>query len=568
MAKHPIFIFTTSLSLSSLSLLLLVVVFLDISFASAVGDSCQKDDHMGCKYYKPYKSWYCTTSDWIQTNCAKMCGFCDPVNGNWGAFGAYGACSRPCGGGSKARSRSCNNPAPSNGGAPCAGNNEEQVPCNPAACPVCQKDDHKCHHFEPFKSTFCPNNVWVKTNCADMCGLCTTKTMSPVHGNWGKWGDWSNCSKTCGNGQKNRSRECNIPAPMHGERSCDGNATEIDVCKDRECPVDGSWGSWGNYTSCSRTCGGGIQTWKRVCDNPPPSNGGRSCEGYGTQCRQCNTQMCQGDVCGKQYKPAETCAIGIYIFNGENAEEGEWPWQVAIRKNRNAVHPYCGGTLITDNIVLTAAHCFKAELSRKKPKAFRYWVRVGDHDVTRKDPQEEDIRAKKIIIHEQYNYPKDNDIALIVLSKKVTLKGRVQVACLPMTNNPPVPQTNDNDRKMAECYITGWGAMYQNKTQPDILQKLKVPLCNQQDCSDKYGIEHPDVPDIVRDYHICAGGENDKDACQGDSGGPLVCRKSQDQFVVRGVTSFGTRVCAKGLPTVYTNVFHYMDWINKNINAN
>ena len=57
-----------------------------------------------------------------------------------------------------------------------------------------------------------------------------------VHGNWGTWGTWSDCSKTCGNGQNNRTRECNNPAPMHGGRNCDGNMTEVDVCKDKECP--------------------------------------------------------------------------------------------------------------------------------------------------------------------------------------------------------------------------------------------------------------------------------------------------------------------------------------------
>ena len=91
-----------------------------------------------------------------------------------------------------------------------------------------------------------------------------------------------------------------------------------------------------------------------------------------------------------------------------------------------------------------------------------------------KPAQEEDIRAKKIIIHEQYIWPKDNDIALIVLSKKVSLKDRVQVACLPMTDNPTVPQTNYDDQKMAECYTTGWGYINNDKKRANILQELEV----------------------------------------------------------------------------------------------
>ena len=57
-----------------------------------------------------------------------------------------------------------------------------------------------------------------------------------VDGNWGKWGNWTICSKTCGEGLKNRTRECNNPTPMFGGKSCDGNSTDVDRCKDRECP--------------------------------------------------------------------------------------------------------------------------------------------------------------------------------------------------------------------------------------------------------------------------------------------------------------------------------------------
>jgi len=336
-------------------------------------------------------------------------------------------------------------------------------------------------------------------------------------------------------------------------------------------PVHGSWGSWGTYSSCSKTCGGGTQIRTRVCDNPSPSNGGRSCRNDGKildigHSKQCNSRSCLGDVCGKQahkpiYQPSIIACIASYIFNGENAEEGEWPWQVALRKDPSHTFPFCGGTLIGDNIVLTAAHCFD---NNPNPSPSNYWVRVGDHNVKKKnDTQEEDIRAKRIIIHEKYIYPKDNDIALIVLNKKVTLKDKVQVACLPMTDN-------DNDCNV--CYVTGWGTMNRNNDQPDILQKLKVPMYNQEKCRNKYIEEYPRVKDVVRDYHLCAGvEEKGKAACRGDSGGPLVCTKSKDpegRFVIRGLTSFGTKKCAQGVPTVFTNVFYYKDWIIKHMNAN
>ena len=60
--------------------------------------------------------------------------------------------------------------------------------------------------------------------------------MFVVHGNWGKWGNWSECSKTCGDGEKTRSRVCNDPAPMHGGIDCKGDTVQKDSCKIKECP--------------------------------------------------------------------------------------------------------------------------------------------------------------------------------------------------------------------------------------------------------------------------------------------------------------------------------------------
>ena len=57
-----------------------------------------------------------------------------------------------------------------------------------------------------------------------------------VDGNWGLWGNWSDCSKTCGEGLKNRTRKCNNPEPMYGGRSCDGSSADVGVCIDKECP--------------------------------------------------------------------------------------------------------------------------------------------------------------------------------------------------------------------------------------------------------------------------------------------------------------------------------------------
>jgi len=95
-----------------------------------------------------------------------------PVNGNWGAFGAYSACSRSCGGGSLVRNRTCDNPAPSNGGAPCAGSNQDLVPCGTAPCNVACDDHESCGNYERYKRIYCRADDWMRTNCPKMCGLC------------------------------------------------------------------------------------------------------------------------------------------------------------------------------------------------------------------------------------------------------------------------------------------------------------------------------------------------------------------------------------------------------------
>ena len=62
--------------------------------------------------------------------------------------------------------------------------------------------------------------------------------------------------------------------------------------------VNGGYSDWGPYSMCSKTCGGGVQTRKRTCTNPPPANGGKDCSGLGSDAtsRECNNHICQGKI--------------------------------------------------------------------------------------------------------------------------------------------------------------------------------------------------------------------------------------------------------------------------------
>lgn len=114
------------------------------------------------------------------------------VNGNWSKWQEWGLCSSSCGSGFQFRFRSCDNPAPSNGGKFCPGNDVQSQLCNVQSC--------------------------------------------PVDGNWSTWTEWTLCSKVCNGGEQTRSRECNNPAPQHGGNDCSGDKRETRPCNLFACP--------------------------------------------------------------------------------------------------------------------------------------------------------------------------------------------------------------------------------------------------------------------------------------------------------------------------------------------
>ena len=161
-------------------------------------------------------------------------------------------CSVTCGGGTQSRTRTCTNPAPAHGGAECQGQKTESQNCNTDEC--------------------------------------------PVDGGWSEFGEWSECSAACGGGTQSRTRSCTNPAPAHGGTDCQGLKTESQNCNTDECPVDGGWSEFGEWSECSATCGGGIQSRTRSCTNPVRAHGGTDCEGVGKENQSCNTQKCPGNI--------------------------------------------------------------------------------------------------------------------------------------------------------------------------------------------------------------------------------------------------------------------------------
>ncbi|KAH3719495.1 coadhesin-like isoform X2 [Dreissena polymorpha] len=127
--------------------------------------------------------------------------------------------------------------------------------------------------------------------CASTCGHCQSSTQSTpgVHSNdlWSTWTGFTACSVTCGQGYKQRYRRC-----MTGSGSCYGSSTENQMCDMGQCHVDGHWGPWSPFTSCSHSCGTGMKIRSRTCSYPIPSAPGAPCPGDSYDRQACNVQSC------------------------------------------------------------------------------------------------------------------------------------------------------------------------------------------------------------------------------------------------------------------------------------
>lgn len=117
-----------------------------------------------------------------------------------------------------------------------------------------------------------------------------------VNGGYSQWTVFTKCTKTCGQGTRFRSRNCNNPVPRFGGLNCSilGDDVQTVKCNTQPCPVDGGYSEWTKFSECSVSCGGGKQERTRECTNPKPENGGHDCEELGpsSATKECNTAAC------------------------------------------------------------------------------------------------------------------------------------------------------------------------------------------------------------------------------------------------------------------------------------
>ncbi|XP_031567066.1 CUB and peptidase domain-containing protein 2-like [Actinia tenebrosa] len=242
--------------------------------------------------------------------------------------------------------------------------------------------------------------------------------------------------------------------------------------------------------------------------------------------------------CGK--KP------GIRIVGGSVAQPGEWPWQAMLMTFYGT--QFCGGSLIDPFWVLTAAHCLEGVTT------YGISVRLGAHYRKGYVGTEQDFNVQEIIMHPEYNKPKEysHDIALLRLSRPAMLTKAVGTVCL----GEPAISLDSGKR----CWISGWGHLSEGGSSPNALHHASVPIVSRLSCTWAY-------PFQLHSSMLCAGTTSGgEDTCQGDSGGPLVC-EFNGRWYLEGVTSWGEGCAAVGTYGVYASTRYHKTWIQNTMSS-
>jgi len=244
---------------------------------------------------------------------------------------------------------------------------------------------------------------------------------------------------------------------------------------------------------------------------------------------------------------------GSYIVGGKEVAKNEVPWQISLQvETRDKIWIWqkkwehiCGGSIVNEYWIVTAAHCIMKS---------NYRVVVGAHDITKTESSQQKIDVAAIVVHPNWDEAETNyDIALIKLVSPIKLDGRTAVPiCL-----PEVDETFERE----SCIATGWGRTKEGGVGSDVLLKVALPIVPTSRCASAY---RNVMGATISSTKICAGRTDSFGfgVCQGDSGGPLVCKRN-GVYKLAGLTSFGVVCGSNEHPAVFTRLSPFRSWISR-----
>ncbi|MFM7677832.1 MAG: trypsin-like serine protease, partial [Roseiflexaceae bacterium] len=237
------------------------------------------------------------------------------------------------------------------------------------------------------------------------------------------------------------------------------------------------------------------------------------------------------------------------IVGGDPATPNEFPWQIALTRYGSA---HCGGSLISANWVVTAAHCVTMGSGGLR-------VELGIHNIWSlgSNPYRQSIAIEQIIIHPQYGNTVDYgdyDIALIKLQTPASLNTTVKPITLASSVHGVLYTPSTLADPTTWPMVSGWGATSYGGGSSQYLRKVAVPLVSNATCNSNYA-------GGITERMVCAGlPQGGKDSCQGDSGGPLFINDNGIPVLI-GIVSFGQDCALPNYPGVYTHVAQLYPWV-------
>ncbi|XP_070129842.1 granzyme B-like [Equus caballus] len=226
------------------------------------------------------------------------------------------------------------------------------------------------------------------------------------------------------------------------------------------------------------------------------------------------------------------------IIGGHEARPHSRPYMALVQFLIEEKKHRCGGVLVRQDFVLTAAHCWGSSFK----------VTLGAHDIEKQETTQQNFSVKAAIPHPDYN-PKNysNDIMLLKLERKAKLTAAVRTLSL--------PRAKAQVRPRQVCRVAGWGIVSPMGSFSDTLQEVELTVQQDRECES-----------YLRNYYnsttqLCVGDPKEKKSSfKGDSGGPLVCKN-----VIQGIVSYGRNNGTP--PRAFTKVSSFLSWIKKTMKS-